>query len=754
MCDNGIMDLKPSDFKSTGHYCIDDSSSISSGISDTIAEISTDDNITGSSVSCSSSQASCNLLSRDGIKRGRASSDDSRSPGSSARNSCESGKNLEIFGEGGIPIERGKSSPQRRTLEDVRRKNGENSPRRSALNKSILKDATTGQSSPKRNGSGKNGKGSKSDQSKSRKTKGEESKADKEQGKMSGYPERGTLASPPGRSGIQPPPPSWQRSLDRIQVRQQQAARQTDPSLSPSLPRSRTGGMKYENGTGTLDRKNGSRLSQRNTEEQLSPNGPDSRKAAAGRSQGMQSFGFRRPGGPAASTAAQAGAKTSISTSKSANFRYPGSNGKGGRMSGSLSGSESAPERGSIRMKDGQRQKAGQKISPTSPPGGNAKADVNANTDLRMNHKNQEKMGQLSPTGSETGKSKLGGSKSSLSSTPSIKQLFGRKPDSVKNTGNKSQDTIISNPHATLAKHGSSPPRHPPTSTQSQFSGPASRRASTNMASDLSLSKTPYSDSLRYSGYLSDTCSYAGARDSGLGSLHAGMVGPFARANMHPSSLSTLNRSESGSMESLDSNNSSSMSMTSRATSERYGLTSPSSNGPSPHHSSRGQADKLLSISLAGKDAEETAWLRANGYPSTVDGAPPLSPASSTASQPVGQFFAIPGMSNSPMVRSNSMSASAYTQPPFTTNPRMRNNSVSLDERQRAALSMGTFCREPDGELHGSALSLVSQGSSLYSMSEDKGIEIRRLKRELDREQERVGNLSNQLHTNVSPLSV
>ena len=42
--------------------------------------------------------------------------------------------------------------------------------------------------------------------------------------------------------------------------------------------------------------------------------------------------------------------------------------------------------------------------------------------------------------------------------------------------------------------------------------------------------------------------------------------------------------------------------------------------------------------------------------------------------------------STTSMVRSNSMSANAFTQP-FTN--RGRNGSVSLDERQRAALSMG-----------------------------------------------------------------
>ncbi|XP_038049200.1 neuron navigator 3-like isoform X2 [Patiria miniata] len=740
---------------------IDDSSSISSGISDTIAEISTDENITGSSISCSSSQASCNLLTRDGIKRGRASSDDSRSPGSSARNSCESGKNLEIFGDGGIPIDCGKSSPQRRALEEARRKNGENSPRRNALNKSILKEATSGGQSPKRNSNGRNGKGSKNDQGKGKKSKGDSCKSESQKGqsKMSGYPERGTLASPTGRSGIPPPPPSWQRSLDRIQVRQSQAARRADPSLSPSLPRSRTGGVKYENGSGTLDRRSGARNSQRNKDEQEIPCAQDSRKMAAGRAPGMPGFGFRPAGAPATSSSATTpGSKTAVTPSKTGNFGFPGSSSRSGRVGGSLSGSESAPERGSIRMKSGQRagQKPGQKTSPTSPPGTNAKADVNANTEAKKNQRNQERMatGLLSPTGSESGKVKMGGSKTALSSSPSLKQLFGRKPEGAKTPGSASQDTIISNPHATLAKHGTSPPRHPPTTTHNQFAAPvgAPRRSSTNMSADLSLTKTPYSDALRYSGYLSD--SYSGARDSGLGSLHAGMMGPYARANMHPSSLSTLNRSESGSMESLDSNNSSSLSMTSRATSERYGLTSPSSNGPSPHH--RAQPDKMLSISLSGKDAEETAWLRANGYPTTTDGAPPLSPASSTASQPVGQFFAIPGMnqSNSAMVRSNSMSASSYTQGAYS-NPRLRNNSVSLDERQRMALSMGTFCRDQDSELHGSALSLASQGSSLYAAihPDEKAGEIRRLKRELDREQERVGNLSNQLNTNVSPLA-
>uniref|UniRef100_A0A8C1YMV0 Neuron navigator 2b n=1 Tax=Cyprinus carpio TaxID=7962 RepID=A0A8C1YMV0_CYPCA len=73
--------------------------------------------------------------------------------------------------------------------------------------------------------------------------------------------------------------------------------------------------------------------------------------------------------------------------------------------------------------------------------------------------------------------------------------------------------------------------------------------------------------------------------------------------------------------------------------------------------------------------------------------------------------------------------------------PRLRNTSMSLEEKSRTMSSSGSF-REGLEEVHGSSLSLVSSTSSVYSP-------IRKLRRELDASQEKVSALTTQLSANA-----
>uniref|UniRef100_A0A671MIH7 Neuron navigator 2-like n=1 Tax=Sinocyclocheilus anshuiensis TaxID=1608454 RepID=A0A671MIH7_9TELE len=75
------------------------------------------------------------------------------------------------------------------------------------------------------------------------------------------------------------------------------------------------------------------------------------------------------------------------------------------------------------------------------------------------------------------------------------------------------------------------------------------------------------------------------------------------------------------------------------------------------------------------------------------------------------------------------------------SDPRLRNPSMSLEEKSRTMSSSGLF-REGLEEVHGSSLSLVSSTSSVYST-------IRKLRRELDASQEKVSALTTQLSANA-----
>ncbi|XP_062403158.1 neuron navigator 2 isoform X2 [Sardina pilchardus] len=83
------------------------------------------------------------------------------------------------------------------------------------------------------------------------------------------------------------------------------------------------------------------------------------------------------------------------------------------------------------------------------------------------------------------------------------------------------------------------------------------------------------------------------------------------------------------------------------------------------------------------------------------------------------------------------------------SDPRLRNSSMSLEEKGRTMSNSGSF-RDGLEEVHGSSLSLVSSSSSVYSTPEEKShTEIRKLRRELDSSQEKVSALTTQLTANA-----
>ncbi|CAK6959940.1 neuron navigator 3 isoform X1 [Scomber scombrus] len=120
----------------------------------------------------------------------------------------------------------------------------------------------------------------------------------------------------------------------------------------------------------------------------------------------------------------------------------------------------------------------------------------------------------------------------------------------------------------------------------------------------------------------------------------------------------------------------------------------------------------------------------------------------------ISQYNLPPGSSS--MSRSNSIPAQDSFDLYGEGHP-LGGSATSLEDRPRAISRSGSF-RDSTDEVHGSSLSLVSSTSSLYSATEEKAhsegqtvqnsTQIRKLRRELDASQEKVATLTSQLAAN------
>ncbi|XP_036427154.1 neuron navigator 1 isoform X2 [Colossoma macropomum] len=107
----------------------------------------------------------------------------------------------------------------------------------------------------------------------------------------------------------------------------------------------------------------------------------------------------------------------------------------------------------------------------------------------------------------------------------------------------------------------------------------------------------------------------------------------------------------------------------------------------------------------------------------------------------------IPSSSTTPRItRSNSIPANEAGYDLYSSSP--LGSSVSLADRPKSMMRSGSF-REPE-DVHGSVLSLASNASSNYSSTEERmqGEQIRKLRRELEASQDKVANLTSQLSAN------
>lgn len=331
------------------------------------------------------------------------------------------------------------------------------------------------------------------------------------------------------------------------------------------------------------------------------------------------------------------------------------------------------------------------------------------------------------------------GSKYPDVSSPTLRRLFGGKPNkqgSVTTSENMKNSMIISNPHVTMNSQA-----HPdsPSGSGILSSGGSSPLYGKNMDLNPSpLASSPGSAHSAPSNSLTwgtNASSSSAVSKDGLGyqsvsSLHTSCesIDISLSSNNSPSALMASPRDDS--MSGFVRINSAKTAM-----SERY----------APSSQLRNQ-----------EDAKE--WLRSHSSIGLQDTASssPFSPGSSITS-PSGTRFnftqlaspttaAHMSLSNSTMLRTHSLS---NNDGEHYGDPRFRNSSMSLDEKTRTMSRSGSF-RDGFEEVHGSSLSLVSSTSSVYSTPEEKcQSEIRKLRRELDASQEKVSALTTQLSANA-----
>ncbi|XP_072236077.1 neuron navigator 2 isoform X3 [Leuresthes tenuis] len=339
-------------------------------------------------------------------------------------------------------------------------------------------------------------------------------------------------------------------------------------------------------------------------------------------------------------------------------------------------------------------------------------------------------------------------------SSPTLRRLFGGKPSKqapVTTAENMKNSTVISNPHATM-NHVATVLESPDgglggvdSDTSSPlFGGRALGSGMGTLGSEQAsspgsvYSSTGPSNSLTWGTTFSS--SSVPSREGTLGGHGGtGSMGFPSVSSMHTSSESIdMSLGSAGGGGGHGTHREDTLSALGRAGSIKTGMSE--RYGPSPQ--------------LRGHE-EARDWLRSHSTSGLQDSASnsPFSPGSSLTS-PSGTRFNFGQLASSPTsaaqinltgLRNNSLT----NQDDPSSDNRLRNSCMSLDEKTRTMSRSGSF-REGFEEVHGSSLSLVSSTSSIYSTNEEKSqSEIRKLRRELDSSQEKVSALTTQLSANA-----
>uniref|UniRef100_A0A673CT20 Neuron navigator 3 n=1 Tax=Sphaeramia orbicularis TaxID=375764 RepID=A0A673CT20_9TELE len=347
-----------------------------------------------------------------------------------------------------------------------------------------------------------------------------------------------------------------------------------------------------------------------------------------------------------------------------------------------------------------------------------------------------------SPTSSSTGQSGLRqpGSKYPDIASPTFRRLFGTKASSKASSPGTPDSgkcpSILGSPHGTLAR-------------QASLDSPSSGTGSLGSAGGQSGGSSPLY------GKTPDLCT-----DSPASSPASGLSLP-SNARPWPACSSSAGSKDTLSCQSMTSLHTSSESIDlplghhgpkvtrtgsvkstlsegmplDRNTLPKKGLRYPPSSRQTSHEEGK---EWLRSHSTGGlQDTGSQSPLSPPGASCTTTGKYHYSNLLSPTN--ISQYNLPPGSSS--MSRSNSIPAQDSFDLYGEGHP-LGGSATSLEDRPRAISRSGSF-RDSTDEVHGSSLSLVSSTSSLYSA------QIRKLRRELDASQEKVATLTSQLAANA-----
>ncbi|XP_050811161.1 neuron navigator 2 isoform X5 [Gopherus flavomarginatus] len=350
--------------------------------------------------------------------------------------------------------------------------------------------------------------------------------------------------------------------------------------------------------------------------------------------------------------------------------------------------------------------------------------------------------------------------------SPTLRRLFGGKPSKqvpITTADNMKNSVVISNPHATLSQPGN---LDSPSGSGILSSGGSSPLYSKNtdmnqspLASSPSSAHSAPSNSLTWGTNASSSSAVSkdGIGYQSVSSLHTSCESIDISLSSggglsHNSSSGLIAASKDDSLTPFVRTNSVKTTL-----SERY---TPSSQLRSQEdakewlrsHSAGGLQDTAVnspfssgsSITSPSGTRFNFSQLGPNALPSSGYSMLPSSFNSGASPTTAVQM----SLSNPTMLRTHSLSNADGPYDPYS-DTRFRNSSMSLDEKSRTMSRSGSF-RDGFEEVHGSSLSLVSSTSSIYSTPEEKcQSEIRKLRRELDASQEKVSALTTQLTANA-----
>nr|XP_004650189.2 neuron navigator 3 isoform X1 [Jaculus jaculus] len=360
------------------------------------------------------------------------------------------------------------------------------------------------------------------------------------------------------------------------------------------------------------------------------------------------------------------------------------------------------------------------------------------------------------------------GSKYPDIASPTFRRLFGAKAGgksaSAPNTEGVKSSSVVPSPSTTLARQGS-------------LESPSSGTGSMGSAGGLSGGSSPLFN--KPSDLTTDVLSLSHSLASSPASVHSFTSGGLVwAANMSSSSAGSKDTPSYQSMTSLHTSSESidlplshhgSLSGLTTGTHEAQSLLMRTGSVRSTLSESM-QLDrntlpkKGLRYTPSSRQAnqeEGKEWLRSHstgGLQDTGSQSPLVSP-SAMSSSATGKYhfsnlvsptnlsqFNLPGPS---MMRSNSIPAQDSSFDLYD-DAQLCGSATSLEERPRAISHSGSF-RDSMEEVHGSSLSLVSSTSSLYSTAEEKAHseQIHKLRRELVASQEKVATLTSQLSANA-----